>query len=174
MRRIALAPFLSLLLVAAPAARADAPAATGIPSGDVKSIKKDLDGLKGKVVVLNFWATWCKPCLWELPALKKLYADYSPKGVIFYSVSLDGLQFEEGESQRRLREIVAKESIPYPVVLAVGDAGALMDTFQIPGGIPFTAILDRAGKTQASYVGMLQDDQARAKLETLVKTPATR
>jgi peroxiredoxin len=48
-----------------------------------------LDSLKGKVVLIDFWATWCKPCVEEIPNIKKLYAKYKAKGVEVYSISLD-------------------------------------------------------------------------------------
>ena len=48
-----------------------------------------MSDLKGKVVVVDFWATWCGPCVGEMPNMKKLYAEYKPKGVEFIGVSLD-------------------------------------------------------------------------------------
>ena len=48
-----------------------------------------MKGLKGKVVVIDFWATWCGPCVAEMPTMKKLYAEYKDKGVEFIGVSLE-------------------------------------------------------------------------------------
>ena len=55
----------------------------------IKDSQVSMKGLKGKVVVIDFWATWCGPCIAEMPKMKKIYADYKDKGVEFIGVSLD-------------------------------------------------------------------------------------
>src|SRR5205823_11978899 len=55
----------------------------------IKGTTVSMKSLKGKVVVVDFWATWCGPCVAEMPNMKKLYAEYKPKGVEFVDVSLD-------------------------------------------------------------------------------------
>ncbi len=68
--------------------------------------------LKGKVVVVDFWATWCGPCIAEMPNMKKLYAEYKDKGVEFIGVSLD--QPKEQGGLDKLKEFVAKNEIAWP------------------------------------------------------------
>ena len=68
--------------------------------------------LKGKVVVIDFWATWCRPCVAEMPNMKKIYAEYHDKGVEFVGVSLDSPKEEGGLDA--LKEFVAKNEIPWP------------------------------------------------------------
>lgn len=69
--------------------------------------------LKGKVVVIDFWATWCGPCVAEMPNMKKLYSEYMEKGVEFIGVSLDQPE-ESGKGLTKLKEFVAENDIRWP------------------------------------------------------------
>jgi thiol-disulfide isomerase/thioredoxin len=71
-----------------------------------------MKGLKGKVVVVDFWATWCGPCVAEMPKMKKLYAEYKDKGVEFIGVSLD--QPKEKGGLDKLKAFVAENQIGWP------------------------------------------------------------
>jgi thiol-disulfide isomerase/thioredoxin len=71
-----------------------------------------IEGLKGKVVVLDVWATWCAPCVAEMPKMKALYSRYKDQGVEFIGVSLDQPEDEGGLD--KLKEFVAKNEIPWP------------------------------------------------------------
>lgn len=78
-------------------------------SGKKIDVQKDL---KGKVVVIDFWATWCGPCVGEMPHMKELYAKFKDKGVEFVGVSLDAPEAEGGLT--KLKEFVAKNDITWP------------------------------------------------------------
>ena len=78
----------------------------------IRDVEVSMKGLRGKVVVVDFWATWCGPCVAEMPKMKELYARYHDRGVEFLGVSLDYPKEEGGLD--RLKAFVAKNEIPWP------------------------------------------------------------
>ncbi|MBI2118489.1 MAG: redoxin domain-containing protein [Elusimicrobia bacterium] len=115
-----------------------------------------LADFKGKAVVLDFWATWCPPCLEDIPHFKKLHQKYSDQGLVILGVSLD----ESGRDH--VKEFVKENSISYPIAMSndriVKDFGGIR-------GIPTTFIIDRNGKTVEKLVGYHDLE----KFESLVK-----
>ena len=107
-----------------------------------------LSSLKGKVVLLDFWATWCYPCRVEIPHFIKLYDDYRSKGFEVVGIALD----KDGASV--VKPFAEKEKINYIVV--IGDA----DVANAYGGIraiPTTFVIDRKGSIHSKYVGVPKD-----------------
>jgi len=110
----------------------------------------DLDGkpwnlkdLKGKVVLLNFWATWCPPCRKEMPDLEMLYRRFGAQGFIIL-----GIDDEEAET---VKPFIAQQGITYPVLL---DPGRKVNTLFRIEGIPKTFVYDRDGKIVAQSIDM--------------------
>jgi len=110
----------------------------------------DLDGkswnlkdLKGKVVLLNFWATWCPPCRKEMPDLEMLYRRFGAQGLIII-----GIDDEETET---VKPFIAQQGITYPVLL---DPGRKVNTLFRIEGIPKTFVYDRDGKIVAQSIDM--------------------
>ena len=102
-----------------------------------------LRGFKGKVVLLNFWATWCPPCRKEMPDLESLYKRFGPQGFVILGVS--------DEDAPVVQKFIAQQGITYPVLL---DPGRKVNTlFQIEG-IPKTFVYDREGKIVAQSIDM--------------------
>ncbi len=122
--------------------------------GETVSIK----GLKGKVVVLDFWATWCGPCVAEMPTMKKLYAEYKDKGVEFIGVSLDQPKDQGGLD--KLKKFVAENEIAWPQYYQGDGWNSEFSKNWGINAIPCVFIVDADGK--------LFSTEARGKLETLI------
>lgn len=122
--------------------------------------KVDIADYRGKVVVLDFWATWCGPCIQELPKMKKLYADYHDKGLEIIGISLDHPE-ETRKGLTSLKDFVAKNAMPWPQYYQ----GNYWDSeFSVSWGInsiPALFLIDQEGK--------LIDVDARAEVESRVK-----
>ncbi|MEL7238295.1 MAG: TlpA disulfide reductase family protein, partial [Planctomycetota bacterium] len=125
---------------------------TDVISGDEISVQDDL---RGKVVVIDFWATWCGPCIAEMPKMKKLYAEYKDKGVEFIGVSLD-----DANAKDKLVEMIKEDDLSWKHYFqGNGWASEFSQSWGI-SGIPTLFIIDADGK--------LVSMQARGQLETMI------
>jgi|GEM_PF-604694 len=107
--------------------------------------KISLSALRGRVVVLDFWATWCPPCLAMLPTLHELHAEWSDRGVAFVGVNSDG-----GIEPDALREFLTQHAVPYPVGIDEGDVGSLYKV----RSLPTLFVIGKDGTIRASFVGL--------------------
>lgn len=114
-----------------------------------------LSSLKGKVVLLDFWATWCPPCRKMIPELKKVYSKYKDKGVVVIGISLD-----EG-SISTIKSFADNTGINYPVVR--GDH-ALSKAYGYINAIPTSFIIDKAGVIRDKHTGF----QSAKDIETVI------
>ena len=124
----------------------------------IKGSTVSIKGLKGKVVVIDFWATWCGPCVAEMPKMKKIYAEYHDKGVEFIGVSLD--QPKEQGGLDKLKAFVAKEEIPWPQYYQGNGWQSEFSKSWGINSIPCMFIVDQDGK--------LASVEAREQIETLI------
>lgn len=118
-----------------------------------------LESMKGKVVVLNFWATWCPPCRAEIPDFKKVYSKYKDKGVEILGVSLDH------KGWKVIEPFLEQWEINYPVVL--GGAEIARDYGNVRS-IPTTFIIDKEGKVVEGHVGAMNEDTLVKMFEKLL------
>jgi len=102
-----------------------------------------LKELRGKVVVVNFWATWCPPCRKEMPDLETLYKQFKDQGLVILAIS--------DEDAGKVRPFVAEQKVTYPILLDPGRK--VNELFQIEG-IPKTFVYDRGGKLVAQSIDM--------------------
>jgi thiol-disulfide isomerase/thioredoxin len=118
-----------------------------------------LASLKGKVVVVDFWATWCPPCVAEMPGFQELQTKYADKGVVFVGVSLD----RRGAAQ--VKEFLQKNRITYAV--GIGDSGHV-EAFGGFDAIPTTFLIDRAGDIRHRKTGGMERDDFEKLLKPLL------
>jgi peroxiredoxin len=135
---------------------------TGKPAPDFalsdlqgKSVK--LSGLRGKVVLLDFWATWCGPCRIEMPRVQKLHRDFRAKGLVVYGVNV-------GEETTKVRPFLTKNGYTFPMLL--DRQKTVMDKYQV-NGIPTLVIVDRKGTIHSYFVGVREDSVLRGALADL-------
>ena len=110
---------------------------------DLAGVQKNRNSLKGKVVLLNFWATWCPPCKEEIPSIEALSKAMKGKSFEVFAVSL-------GEDTKTVQSFVSDQKIGYPVYL---DPRNTLAGNYASQGIPTTYILDKEGKFIAGMVG---------------------
>ena len=122
-----------------------------------------LEELKGQVVMLDFWATWCPPCREEMPALVKLAKEYEPQGLVFVAASRD-----DGPRAPKLVEAFMKRHLPdlEPYVVYASDDVA--QAFQVTA-LPTLYFLDREGKVMDAQRGAMSEDALRRRIERALK-----
>jgi peroxiredoxin len=112
----------------------------------------------GKLVFLNFWATWCPPCLEEIPGFMKLQARYADAGVQFLGVALD--------SPDNVRAFMAEHAVNYPSLHGERDAIALGRRYgNRIGALPYTVVIGRDGRIVRMHQGVLSEGDASALIE---------
>lgn len=104
---------------------------------DTHGVAYDKKSLAGKVVVINFWATWCKPCQKEIPDLSKVYDKYKGQGLVIL-----GLMTDDPDNQSLLN-FQSDNEMTYPVVRVNSD---ILVSYNYPQALPTTYIFDRAGR----------------------------
>ena len=121
-----------------------------------------LSGFKDKVIILNFWATWCAPCLEEMPAFEKIYRRYRSQGLTVIAVSLD-----KGDTSK-VEKFVDEHNLTFPVLLDLdGIAEKIYPSFTIP----FTYVIDKKGIIVARVDGAKNwsSDETFDALDILIK-----
>lgn len=115
---------------------------------------------QGKTLIVNFWATWCAPCVEEMPELTALQTELAPKDIQILGVGID--------SPSNIREFAAKYKITYPLYIAGMTGTELSRQFgNQTGGLPFTVIIGPKGDVKKTYLGRLKMDQLRADIKGL-------
>lgn len=126
---------------------------------DANGRQQQLSQWKDKALVVNFWATWCAPCVEEMPELSALQKEIAP------DVQILGIGID---SAAKIAEFAAKHNIAYP--LYVGGMGGSELSRQFgnqAGGLPFTVLIGADGKVRKTYLGRLKMDELRQDLKAL-------
>ena len=165
--RIVLGLFL-VIAMSAPTV-AQTPAGTCDPKGkpaklnftfkDVNNKKVSLADFKGKVIILDFWATWCVPCKAEIPGFIDLQKKYGQRGLQIIGLSVD-------DSLPTAKKYADEMKMNYPVLLAEGKEDILMAYDPIPS-IPVSVVIGRDGKTCSKHVGIAPMDVFEKEIASL-------
>lgn len=129
-----------------PLARGQAAPDFVLPRVDGQPGTLSLSSLRGRVVVLDFWATWCPPCLASLPAMHALAKEQEPNGVTFLGVDSDGEQTSPAEVTAFLNE----HGAPYPVVY---DRGAVNAAYRVKA-LPTIVLVGKTGQVERVFIGV--------------------
>ena|SRR5258708_983864 len=139
-------------------------AARRAPDPSLKTLDgntRKLSSLRGKIVVVNFWATWCGPCQEELPRLAQIAESYAGKPVSFVLISIDASKDRAKIPGVLQRLKVAQESW-------VGGDTDLMDRFGLGDIVPGTAIIDDQGEVIARIMGEAREEDVRNAVDWLL------
>jgi thiol-disulfide isomerase/thioredoxin len=137
----------------------DARALPSLILNDLEGKEHNLNDWRGKVIMLNFWATWCGPCQIEIPYFMKYQQNYAGQGLQIIGIGLDDVQ--------KLRNYVRTLGINYPILRADPETQyELLNQWGDPSGVlPYTVIIDREGRPVLLQAGVFNDET----FETIVK-----
>ncbi|MCA1577418.1 MAG: TlpA family protein disulfide reductase [Acidobacteria bacterium] len=132
---------------------------------DLSGVEQSLESLKGRIVILNFWATYCIPCRKEMPDLAALQNQFAPFGVQVIGVSTDDL-----EDRAKVLQFVRETKVNFPIW--IGGSAQHMMRFGLGGALPGTVVIDREGNIFKSISGVIDQAMLRKEIESLLATPA--
>ena len=129
---------------------------------DVAGNQHDISEWQGKIRVINFWATWCPPCLKEIPEFIALQEQYAAKGVQFIGVAID--------DQKPVEEYLASIKINYPILMA-GDTGIDLahQLGNIVDAVPYTVVVNQQGQIIHRHRGEFSKEQIMEIITPLLK-----
>ena len=128
---------------------------------DQNNLPVKLADYKGKVVLVNFWATWCGPCKMEIPDMVKLYSQYKDRGLVILGISVD-------DSPEQLQAFMREYHMNYPVVQMRPEVEDAWGPFY---GYPTTFIVARDGSICTKHIGPATHDQFEAEIKPLLSLP---
>ncbi len=128
---------------------------------DLEGKPRSIQDWDGKVIVLNFWATWCPPCVREMPAFIKLYETYQARGVTIIGVALDNKQ--------DVIDFIDPLGVEFPILL--GDQKGIKLTQEYGnrlGVLPYTVVIDRQGRIVERHRNEITFEEAEALIKPLL------
>lgn len=128
---------------------------------DLQGVEQALAQWRGKVMIVNYWATWCPPCIKEIPEFSAVSRRYADQPVQFVGISID-----DADKVRAFRD---QYDVPYPLLVA--SHGALKLTAELgnePQALPFTLIVDPSGAIRHAKLGTLSESELVGKIDALL------
>ena len=128
---------------------------------DLFNVEQKLSSYRGRIVIVNFWATWCGPCVKEMPELSAIQNEFAALGVQVIGASADKF-----DNAKEVRQFIKTAKLNFPIWL--GAATEDMARFGLGPALPGTVIIGRDGKIVAIFNGVIKAAEVKAKLEKLV------
>lgn len=128
---------------------------------DIDGKKRSLSDYEGQVVMISFWATWCTPCMAEMPHLQRFYETYGEQGFTVLSINTD-----DARSSSRVKPLVKSKGVTFPVLLDRETSVVAM--YNPSKTLPFAVLLDREGRIAKVHSGYTPGDETR--IEEEIKT----
>jgi thiol-disulfide isomerase/thioredoxin len=138
---------------------------TAGPAAPASPADFDLERYRGQVVIVDFWASWCKPCRQSMPWLNELRARYGQRGLVVVGINVDA---DRSDAEKFLR------AVPVSFDVVFDPTGALAQKFKVPG-MPATFLFDRSGALADNQLGFRDAQRApfEAQVQELLSRPAT-
>jgi cytochrome c biogenesis protein CcmG/thiol:disulfide interchange protein DsbE len=127
---------------------------------DLANKDVSLTAYKGKVILLDFWATWCAPCKVEIPWFIEFQQKYGPRGFQVVGISVD-------DTREQLEPYVKEMKMSYPVLQGLGQ-DAVTEAYGPIVGLPVTALISRDGNICAKHIGMARKDEIERQIKALL------
>ena len=146
-----------------------------IASSNLSEVRSGDEVLRGfradtRIRVVNIWATWCAPCVAEMPQLDSISASVRGDSVEFIGVSLDdAIPGDRAERKQLVMRFLAGKHIRFRNVYYVGRTNALADHFRFDGSLPITLVFDEKGRELFRNEGVIDAARFRRKLDDLIK-----
>ena len=127
---------------------------------DVQGLRNIVDSNKGRVLIINYWATWCNPCVREFPGLINVRKEFAESDLQMVGISVD-------YNPRPVDNFVKQNEINFPIFLDDGSISTMLDI----GSIPRTIIYDRQGTKVLDHLGFISEKSFRHVVARLVEAP---
>lgn len=152
--------FVLVLVLGFLAASAEDHATPQLSLKDIHGNTVTLDSYRGKIVVLNFWATWCGPCTHEMPMLADIARQYADKNVVVIGVSID-----DAQTQAKIEPFLKKRKIDFPIL--VGGEPEMLKDFDLGIALPATAFFAPDGSIPFRVLGEIKKKELLERLDWL-------
>ncbi|HVG35718.1 MAG TPA: TlpA disulfide reductase family protein [Pyrinomonadaceae bacterium] len=157
--------FVVLLLICPAIAAGQSSKAPALALKDLRGRTVRISDYRGKVVLLNFWATWCPPCRAEMPYLVRWQRQYRRQGLQVIGVTYPPTELTA------VRQFLRSIGVNYPILLGAEETKAMFD----PGeALPFTVVIDREGKIRDKIEGIILAEEFEQKVKPLLRQAKVR